>query len=475
MPQVRADLEALVRIPSVSASSFDQSQVARSAEAVAALLRAEGLEVEIVTEGGRPAVIGHVDGPEGAPTVTLYAHHDVQPPGDEADWDTAPFEPTERDGRLYGRGAADDKAGVMAHVAALRAHAGALPVGLTIFVEGEEESGSPSLETILARHGDRLAADAIVIADSTNWAIGSPALTTTLRGGAAGRRAGAHPRPLGALGDVWRRGTRRRHRPRAPAREPARRRRLGGGRGAGRGRGGRPRLRRGALPRGERPARGGRAHRRRVDPVAPVDPAVDHDHRHRRHLDRQGLQHPGRLGRREDLGAPRPDPGPRRGVRARQGAPAAATPRGEPGSRSSSRRAAPVSRPTPTARSTTRRAPPSPTRGAPSRSTSGSVARSRSSRASSSASRRRRSSSRAWRTPTRVPTGPTSRCTSGSSRRCASPRPSSSPAWVSGRSPARRRDRPGRAARGRSPRRPACRGARQRRPPPRRRRAPGRR
>jgi cysteinylglycine-S-conjugate dipeptidase len=183
MPQVRADLEDLVRIPSVSASSFDQSQVARSAEAVAMLLRAEGLEVEVLTEGGRPAVIGHVDGPDGAPTVTLYAHHDVQPPGDESDWDTAPFEPTERNGRLYGRGAADDKAGVMAHIAALRAHAGDLPVGLTIFVEGEEESGSPSLETILERHGDRLAADAIVIADSTNWAVGSPALTTTLRGG----------------------------------------------------------------------------------------------------------------------------------------------------------------------------------------------------------------------------------------------------------------------------------------------------
>lgn len=183
MPQVRADLEALVRIPSVSASSFDQTQVARSAEAVAALLRAEGLDTEIVVEGGRPAVIGHIDGPEGAPTVTLYAHHDVQPPGDEADWDSSPFEPQERDGRLYARGAADDKAGVLAHVAALRAHRGNLPVGVTVFVEGEEESGSPSLGAILDRHGDRLAADAIVIADSGNWAIGTPALTTTLRGG----------------------------------------------------------------------------------------------------------------------------------------------------------------------------------------------------------------------------------------------------------------------------------------------------
>ncbi|MDC5699299.1 dipeptidase [Intrasporangium calvum] len=183
MPEVRADLEALVRIPSVSAASFDQAEVARSAEAVAELLRAEGLEVEVVSEGGRPAVIGHIDGPEGAPTVTLYAHHDVQPPGDEGDWDSAPFEPIERDGRLYGRGAADDKAGVLAHIAALRAHRGSLPVGVTVFVEGEEESGSPSLPAILERHGDRLAADAIVIADSGNWAIGTPALTTTLRGG----------------------------------------------------------------------------------------------------------------------------------------------------------------------------------------------------------------------------------------------------------------------------------------------------
>ena len=182
MPEVRADLEALTRIPSVSLGSFDQQQVEASAEAVAELLRAEGLEVEIVREGGRPAVIGHLDGPEGAPTVMLYAHHDVQPPGDDADWDSLPFEPTERDGRLYGRGAADDKAGVMAHLAALRAHRGQLPVGVTVFVEGEEEIGSASLETILERHGEKLRADAIILADSMNWDIGTPALTTTLRG-----------------------------------------------------------------------------------------------------------------------------------------------------------------------------------------------------------------------------------------------------------------------------------------------------
>ncbi|MDF2092409.1 dipeptidase [Knoellia sp. 3-2P3] len=182
MPGIRADLEALTRIPSISLDAFDQAHVEASAEATAELLRAEGLEVEIVREGGRPAVIGHVDGPPGAPTVMLYAHHDVQPTGAEELWDSKPFEPTERDGRLYGRGAADDKAGIMAHLAALRAHRGDLPVGVTVFVEGEEEIGSESLPAILERHGEKLRADAIVLADSMNWAIGEPALTTTLRG-----------------------------------------------------------------------------------------------------------------------------------------------------------------------------------------------------------------------------------------------------------------------------------------------------
>src|SRR5690606_31461422 len=182
MPGVRSDLEALTRIPSVSLDSFDQQHVDESAQAVADLLTAEGMEVRIVREGGRPAVIGHLPGPEGAPTVLLYAHHDVQPPGDEADWNTPMFEPTEIDGRLYGRGIADDKAGVMAHIAALRAHGGRPPVGVTVFVEGEEEIASESLPTSLERHGDSLKADAIVLADSQNWKIGVPALTTTLRG-----------------------------------------------------------------------------------------------------------------------------------------------------------------------------------------------------------------------------------------------------------------------------------------------------
>jgi acetylornithine deacetylase/succinyl-diaminopimelate desuccinylase-like protein len=182
LPGVRTDLEALVRIPSVSLDSFDQRHVDDSALAVAQLLRAEGLGVEVVREGGRPAVIAHRDGPPGAPTVTLYAHHDVQPPGEDALWDSPAFEPTERNGRLYGRGAADDKAGVMAHLAALRAFPDGPPVGVTVFVEGEEEIGSDSLLTILERHSSKLRADAIVLADSGNWDIGEPALTVTLRG-----------------------------------------------------------------------------------------------------------------------------------------------------------------------------------------------------------------------------------------------------------------------------------------------------
>ena len=184
MPSVRADLEALVRIPSVSADPARVEDVRRSAEATAALFRAEGFDdVQILNaEGGAPAVVARRPAPPDAPTVLLYAHHDVQPVGDPADWDSAPFEPTERGARLYGRGAADDKAGIAAHLAAVRSHGTDLPVGVTVLVEGEEEVGSPTLEAFLDEHQDLLAADVIVIADSGNWDIGEPALTTSLRG-----------------------------------------------------------------------------------------------------------------------------------------------------------------------------------------------------------------------------------------------------------------------------------------------------
>ncbi|HET6533518.1 MAG TPA: dipeptidase [Actinoplanes sp.] len=182
LPGVRADLERLVRIPGIAFDGFDHSHVERSAEAVAGLLRGCGLDTRIVRGAGQPAVIGRRAAPPGAPTVLLYAHHDVQPTGDPALWHSDPFEPVERDGRLYGRGAADDKAGVMAHVAALRAFGDRLPVGVVVFVEGEEEYGSESLDEIIAEHRDELRSDVIVIADSGNWDIGRPALTTSLRG-----------------------------------------------------------------------------------------------------------------------------------------------------------------------------------------------------------------------------------------------------------------------------------------------------
>jgi acetylornithine deacetylase/succinyl-diaminopimelate desuccinylase-like protein len=184
LPGVRRDLEALVRIESVSADPARAGEVERSAEAVRDLFAAEGMTTQIVRHGedGPPAVIAHKAGPEGAPTVLLYAHHDVQPENDHADWDSAPFEPTERGDRLYGRGAADDKAGIATHLAALRIFGDDLPVSLVMFVEGEEEVGSDTLPDLLRAHLDDLRSDVIVIADSGNWDIGVPALTTSLRG-----------------------------------------------------------------------------------------------------------------------------------------------------------------------------------------------------------------------------------------------------------------------------------------------------
>ena len=189
LPGVREGLERLVRIPSVSADPVARLHVEAAADEVAQQLRSAGFaEVEVLAaEGGLPAVVAQSPASAGAPTVLLYAHHDVQPVGDAADWETEPFEPLERDGRLYGRGAADDKAGVALHCAAFRALRATTDsgqgVGVTVLVEGEEEIGSPTLGGLLETHRQRLAADVLVLADSTNWQIGVPALTTTLRGG----------------------------------------------------------------------------------------------------------------------------------------------------------------------------------------------------------------------------------------------------------------------------------------------------
>jgi cysteinylglycine-S-conjugate dipeptidase len=185
LPSARADLEQLVRIPSVSADPAAAPHLRASAEAAAALLAGAGLpEVEVLAvPGGQPAVVARRPAPSGAPTVLLYAHHDVQPPGDPAAWDSDPFQPAERDGRLYGRGTADDKAGIAVHLAALRAHGDELPVGVTVLVEGEEEISSPTLAEFLGAYHDRLPADVVVFADAANWTTDVPALTTSLRGG----------------------------------------------------------------------------------------------------------------------------------------------------------------------------------------------------------------------------------------------------------------------------------------------------
>lgn len=189
--KVTSDLADLVRIPSVSADAFDPANMDKSAQAVFDLLTEVGVEdLRIIklecNDGriGRPALLGHVPGPKGAPRVLLYAHHDVQPPGERSTWDTDPFAPTVVGERMYGRGAGDDKAGVMLHIGVLRAlrQLGQMPVNVTVFIEGEEEIGSPTFVDFLNTYKEEIASDVIIVADSGNWQVGVPSLTTSLRG-----------------------------------------------------------------------------------------------------------------------------------------------------------------------------------------------------------------------------------------------------------------------------------------------------
>jgi len=183
MPRLQAILADLVRLESVSAHGYDPAAVRSSAEKIRDLLAENGLQnTRLLEGGGHPAVFGELPAPEGAPTLLLYAHYDVQPPGPLEDWDVGPFEPFEKDGRLYGRGSSDDKSGIIMHLGAIAAHGDEIPVGVKIFLEGEEEAGSESLATILAEHADLLDPDVIVIGDGGNWEVGVPAYLTSLRG-----------------------------------------------------------------------------------------------------------------------------------------------------------------------------------------------------------------------------------------------------------------------------------------------------
>ena len=182
-----SDLKDLVRIPSISFPGFDPTPVRKSAEAVANLLRKSGLhDVRILNaDTGHPTAFGQWTGAPGKPTILLYAHHDVQPIGREELWTTPPFVPSERNGRLYGRGVSDDKGGVMMHVAAIGSYlasTGSLPMNVKVAIEGEEEVGSTNLDQLLQGHRELFSADAVLIADSENFDSGIPSLTASLRG-----------------------------------------------------------------------------------------------------------------------------------------------------------------------------------------------------------------------------------------------------------------------------------------------------
>ena len=184
MPRTIAELERLVRIPSMGYPGYDPANVRASAEATHDILADAGfVDVRLLElDGGHPAVFGQIEGPVDAPTVLLYAHHDVQPEGPLDGWNSPPFEPEVRDGRLFGRGTADDKSGIVIHAAAIRASAGDSPVTVKVLVEGEEECSTAHLPELIRGHADLLRADVAVVADSGNYRTGVPTITLSTRG-----------------------------------------------------------------------------------------------------------------------------------------------------------------------------------------------------------------------------------------------------------------------------------------------------
>jgi acetylornithine deacetylase/succinyl-diaminopimelate desuccinylase-like protein len=186
MPRTVDELSRLVRIPSIAFPDYDTKPVRASAETTAEILESSGFEgvrlIELPDGVEHPAVFGEARGPEGAPTLLLYAHHDVQPEGPLDEWTSPPFEPTVRDGRLFGRGTSDDKCGVVMHAAALRAWNGSPTMTVKVIVEGEEEASTAHLGFLIGGHEELLAADVVGVADGGNWRTGVPALGTSMRG-----------------------------------------------------------------------------------------------------------------------------------------------------------------------------------------------------------------------------------------------------------------------------------------------------
>jgi len=178
-----ADLTRFVAIRSISSDPDHADDVRRSANEIAAAFAEVGAAAEVVTApGGLPSVVGRLPGPKDAPVVLLYAHHDVQPIGRRSEWHSDPFTLTERGGRLFGRGAADDKGGIAVHLETLRQLGPELPANIAILIEGEEEIGSPTLPQLLADHQSMLAADVVLALDSVNADQRTPSLTESLRG-----------------------------------------------------------------------------------------------------------------------------------------------------------------------------------------------------------------------------------------------------------------------------------------------------
>jgi acetylornithine deacetylase/succinyl-diaminopimelate desuccinylase-like protein len=180
-----AELKAWIAIPSISAQPDHAADVRTSAEHAVARMQAAGLTAEVLETAGNPVAYGEWLGAPGAPTVLIYGHHDVQPADPLDLWTSPPFDAAERDGKLYGRGAVDDKGQCLMHIAAIEAHLrvnGKLPLNLKVLIEGEEEVGSVNFEPFLAREKERLACDVVVVSDTAVFAEDVPSLTTSLRG-----------------------------------------------------------------------------------------------------------------------------------------------------------------------------------------------------------------------------------------------------------------------------------------------------